>query len=67
MGKVERGVTRLALEQVRSARGPIAFPVGVRVPAGIRTWTEGGTLYARSHDVEAWIRRAAQQSRGRGT
>jgi len=67
MGKVDQDVARLALEQARSASGPIAFPAGTRVPAGIRTWTEGGALYARSHDIEAWIRRVSQQSKGRGT
>mgnify|MGYP001374613462 CR=1 FL=1 len=54
--KFERGVARLALEEVRAVRGSIAIPAGTRVPAGIRTWSQDGELRANAHEVEAWLK-----------
>lgn len=57
MSKVERGVARLALDDVRAVRGSIAIPAGTKLPPGFpRTWSQDGELRASSHDVERWVR-----------
>ena len=53
----ERGVARLALEEVRAVRGSIAIPAGTKLPPGFpRTWSEDGELRANAHQVEAWLK-----------